>query len=243
MPFKKSKPNYKKLSKLTFPIGVLIACIIICTSYFKNNIITTSIQNDIFTNSTIIIDAGHGGIDGGAVGVNGEIEKDINLSIALMLNDMLKIHGFNVVMTRVDDVSLNDEGITKTAEIKTSDIKNRMKIIEEYPNSPVILIHQNHFSEEKYSGAQMFYGHLNEDSHNLALNLQGAIRSYLQPNNTREIKESTSSVYLLHNATNPIVLAECGFLSNYNEASLLASDEYQSKMAFALFAGIVNYYG
>lgn len=241
MHFKKSKPNYKKLSKLTFPIGFLIATIIISSSYVKDNIITTSIQNNFYTSSTIIIDAGHGGIDGGTVGINGEIEKDINLAIALTLRDMLKIQGFNVIMTRVEDISLNDADLTKVTDIKTSDIKNRMKLIEEYPNSPVILVHQNHFTEEKYNGAQMFYGHLNTQSEKLAQNMQASIRSFLQPNNSREIKVSTSSVYLLHNASNPIVLAECGFLSNYEEATLLSDEEYQLKMAFSLFAGIVNY--
>ncbi len=241
MSFKKNTLNYKKLRKLTFPIGLLIAFIIISINHVANSVITTSTQNDIITKSTVIIDAGHGGMDGGAIGINDAIEKDINLSIALMLKDMLLINGFNVVMTREEDISLNDEGLTKTSEIKTSDLKNRMKLIEEYSNSPVILIHQNHFTQEKYSGAQMFYGHLNDESELLARYLQTSIRSYLQPENTREIKESTSSVYLLHNSNNPIVLAECGFLSNYQEAELLINTEYQQKMAFSLLAGIVNY--
>lgn len=242
MSFKKSRPDYKKLSKYTFPIGLLVASIILSTNYIHEKVVTTSAQNDISFKSTIVIDAGHGGIDGGAVGVNGEIEKDINLSIALTLRDMLQVNGFNVVMTRVDDISLNDSDLTKVSEMKTSDLKNRMKLIDEYPDSPVILVHQNHFTEEKYSGAQMFYGHLNSESELLAQNMQVAIRSFLQPDNTREIKQSTSAVYLLHNASNPIVLAECGFLSNYNEASLLSSEEYQQKMAFAILSGIVNYF-
>lgn len=242
MPFKKSKPNYKKLSKLTFPIGVLIATIIISTNYAKENIITTNLEKQIQTKSTIIVDAGHGGFDGGAVGINDAIEKDINLSIALMLKDMLLLAGFDVVMTREDDISLNDSELTKISDKKTSDIKNRMTLIEEYSNSPVVLVHQNHFTEEKYSGAQMFYGHLNNESEKLAQTLQTTIRCYLQPENTREIKESTSSVYLLHNSSNPIVLVECGFLSNYDEAQLLITTEYQQKMAFSIFAGIVNYY-
>lgn len=233
--------SLKKLKKFAFPIGVSIGIIIIFINYLTQPIITASLEKDINTKSTIIIDAGHGGLDGGAVGVNDAIEKDINLSIAKNLKDMLLINGFNVVMTREDDISLNDENLTKVSDMKTSDLKNRMKLFEEYPNSPVILIHQNHFTEEKYSGAQMFYGHLNDESEILAHNLQTSICSFLQPENNRQIKESTSSVYLLHNSSNPIVLAECGFLSNYNEAELLVTTEYQQKIAFAIFAGIVNY--
>lgn len=240
MPFKKSTIEIKKLKKLTFPIGVAIAMVIISINYL-NETITTNIESDINIKNTIILDAGHGGMDGGAVGINDAIEKDINLSIALTLKDMLLINGFDVVMTREEDISLNDAGLTKISEIKTSDIKNRLKLVEEYPNATVIMIHQNHFTEEKYNGAQMFYGHLNNQSEILAQNLQTSIRSFLQPGNTREIKESTSAVYLLHNSSNPIVLAECGFLSNYKEAELLITEEYQQKMAFALLAGIVNY--
>lgn len=192
---------------------------------------------------TVIIDPGHGGADPGAIGVSGTKEKDINLSIALMLRDMLLSSGYSVIMTRQEDVSIHDENKSGIAAQKVSDIKNRLKLMAEYPNSPVLLIHQNKFTAERYSGAQMFFGRKNEKSEELAKALQGSVKALLQPDNERQIKKGPSSVYLLIQAKNPIVLAECGFLSNYKEEKLLCDEEYQRKIAFALFCGMLEYMG
>jgi N-acetylmuramoyl-L-alanine amidase len=189
----------------------------------------------------IIVDCGHGGIDSGAVGVHGEMEKDINLQIGLILRDMLAVQGFDVVMTREEDISLHDSQYTKIAQQKTSDIKKRLSIIDENPNSITVSIHQNKFSQGQYHGAQMFYGVNNPQSVILAQKIQDSIVSNLQPENQRQIKEGTNSVYLLMHASNPIVLVECGFLSNEQEAALLSTEEYQQKMAFAIFCGIMDY--
>lgn len=189
----------------------------------------------------IVVDAGHGGVDPGAIGVNGAKEKEINLSIALYLQDILEVNGWDVILTREEDVSLNDPEYTKISAMKTSDLKNRLKLIEESDCILAISIHQNQFTQSKYQGAQMFYGRNHAESQRLAESMQQAFREQLQPENTREVKRSTSDVYIIHNAQKPIVLAECGFLSNEEECSLLCTEEYQKKVAFTLFCGIMQY--
>lgn len=189
----------------------------------------------------IVIDCGHGGIDSGAVGVHGELEKEINLKIGLALRDILTVNGFDVVMTREEDISLHDSQYTKISQQKTSDLKKRLSMIDENPRSITVSIHQNKFSEGKYNGAQMFYGVQNPQSEILAQSIQDAVVLNLQPENQRQIKQGTKSVYLLMQAETPIVLVECGFLSNEEEAALLSTEEYQQKMAFAIFCGIVEY--
>lgn len=189
----------------------------------------------------ILLDAGHGGVDPGAIGVNDALEKDINLEIVLRLRDMLTVNGWEVILTRDADLSLHDPQYTKISQIKTSDLKKRLQLIEESDCLLAISVHQNQFSEEKYKGAQMFYGRLNANSKRLAECMQEAFRENLQPENERQIKSSTSDVYIIHNANKPIVLAECGFLSNREECTLLCTPEYQNKVAFTLFCGIQRY--
>lgn len=194
------------------------------------------------TEKVIILDPGHGGADPGAIGVNKALEKDINLSIALFLKDMLLADGYKVIMTRETDISIHDKDKKGTSAQKVSDIKNRLKIMNEHEDVPVLLIHQNEFSQEKYSGAQMFFGKKNPKSKELAKCMQESFCELLQPKNQREIKKGTSSVYLLCKAQNPIILAECGFLSNYKESELLSDEEYRKKVAFVLFCGVSSYY-
>jgi len=188
----------------------------------------------------VVIDAGHGGGDPGAIGVNGANEKDINLKISIYLRDILIANGYEVIMTRETDISIHDEKHTKTSKIKTSDLKNRLKLIESHPDAIAVLIHQNEFTSKKSCGAQMFYGRKNEESIALAQSIQDAFVKNIQPDNNREIKKSTKDVYIINNAKNPIVLVECGFISNPNEADLLVDEEYQKKVAFTIFCGIAN---
>lgn len=190
----------------------------------------------------VLLDAGHGGVDPGAIGVNGVQEKEINLSIALILRDILRVNGYTVRMTRDSDIALNDPQYTKIAAIKTSDLKNRLKLIEADADTVALSIHQNQFGQAKYHGAQMFYGRNNKESHLLAECLQTAFKSNLQPDNSREIKRSTSDVYIIHHATVPIVLAECGFLSNPAECEQLCDPEYQRQVAFTLYCGLEEFY-
>lgn len=189
----------------------------------------------------VIVDAGHGGVDGGAVGIHGEVEKDINLKIARQVKVLLEFHGIEVIMTRETDTDLSDKNASSIRNKKSTDIKNRLKLIEKYPDALTISIHQNKFTQSKYSGAQMFYGVKHPESQMLAETIQSSIIQKLQPENTRQIKEGTKSVYLLMHTESPIVLVECGFLSNDAEAAKLSTEAYQKEMAFAIFAGMMEY--
>lgn len=190
---------------------------------------------------TIILDAGHGGIDGGTSAKDGTVEKDINLAITLKLRDMLVLSGYQVVLTRDSDRSIHSDDATTIHQKKVSDLQNRLKIMQSYPNSLFISIHQNHYSESKYSGAQIFYSSNHLESEQLAQTLQNAFRDLLQPENSREVKPAGKDLYLMWNAEVPAVLAECGFLSNETESTLLSQDDYQQKVAFVLYCGILNY--
>ncbi len=190
----------------------------------------------------VIIDPGHGGEDGGAVGINDAIEKDINLSISLMLRDLLRISGFEVIMTRDTDLSIHDPSAKTLSQKKTSDLKNRLALMKQHPDALVLSIHQNKFTQEKYSGAQVFYGtQLPQASSMLAQTIQDNIKAQLQPENYREIKESYDTLFLLRNAPMPIVLVECGFLSNRREAELLSDPAYQKQMAFVIYISALEY--
>ena len=201
-------------------------------------------QTTLYTSEQreIVLDAGHGGLDPGAVSADGISEKDINLDIVLILRDLLTASGFSVTLTRETDCSLHEEGCRTVAEKKTSDLKKRLSIIKEHPQAVVVSVHQNHFGESKYHGAQMFAGPKNEQSRVLAEYLQASFRQTLQPENTREVKTATSSVYIIHEAPNPIVLAECGFLSNPQESKQLADPDYRKAVALTLYQGILAYY-
>lgn len=189
----------------------------------------------------IILDAGHGGEDGGAVAKDGTQEQYINLDITLKLNEELKSRGYETILTRTDDNSIHDSGAATVRERKVSDIHNRLKIIEEHPGCIFVSIHQNFFTESKYSGAQVFYSPNNGESSRLAQCIQQSIVASLQPENTRQIKESGSSIYLLYHSTVPSVLVECGFLSNPEETEKLKDENYRSGMASAVCEGIISY--
>ncbi len=192
----------------------------------------------------IILDAGHGGFDGGATTADGYAEKHINLKISLYLRDLFLMSGFQVVMTRTEDVSLEDEGLDTIREKKKSDIYNRMKIMEETDNAIFISIHQNHYSSERYWGLQVFYsGNYSEISQLMAESVQETVSELLQTDNSRQIKECGTSVFLMYNAVKPAILVECGFLSNYNEAELLKTDDYQQKISCCIYMGLLEYLG
>ena len=190
----------------------------------------------------IILDAGHGGFDGGAVAPDGTVEKDINLKIALTLRDFLKQSGFQVIMTRESDVSTDDVETDKIATRKKSDLKNRLGLMKDYPQAVFVSIHLNKFTTSAANGSQVFYSPQKEESKILGEYIQKSIVKLLQPENQRVNKQATSSTYLLYNADIPAVLVECGFLSNTAELKRLKDEEYQRKMAFSIFCGILEYY-
>lgn len=192
----------------------------------------------------IIIDPGHGGEDGGAVGHNGIVEKNINLKISLALRDTLKLLGYETIMTRDKDKAIYDESAINLRQKKRSDLKNRLAIINKNTgeDSIFISIHQNKFPNEKYSGTQVFFSKNNPKSENLAVCVKDSITSKLQPKNDREIKEATSKIFLLNNAKIPSITIECGFLSNKEESQKLNDENYQKKLAFCTIFGINDFF-
>ncbi len=190
----------------------------------------------------LLIDAGHGGEDGGAVGVDGTCEKDINLAIAQKLEIYLRVLGYRTQMTRREDRAIYDDTARTLREKKVSDIHNRSAMLEQMgPNALFVSVHQNKFSAEKYHGTQVFYSPNDPQSRVLADTIQKRAVAQLQPENTRQVKPSGTEIYLLWHAQTPAVLVECGFLSNYAETQKLKQDAYQSQMAFAIACGILDY--
>ena len=222
-------------------VGVLfviyIALIIIAFVNIEN---FAEINAYMDNGATVIIDAGHGGEDGGAV-ANEIVEKDINLAISRKLAALLRASGFKVVETRTEDTMVNAEG-ESLRQRKVSDMQNRLAVFNSSPDNIVISIHQNKFPQEKYNGAQVFYSPNNPDSAELAESVRSNIKALVQPDNERECKKADKNIFLLNNAEVPAVIVECGFISNCAEARKLADDIYQQKIAFALFAGVVKYY-
>lgn len=190
----------------------------------------------------VIIDAGHGGEDGGAVSSSGIVEKDINLAISSCTQKLFDFFGFDTLMTRENDELIYSSDCTNIREKKVSDIHNRMKLIEENPDSIFLSVHQNHYEEEKYNGTQVFYSKNNELSPILAQSIQSTVKTDLQPDNERKIKQTGTEIYLLYHAQVPCVMVECGFLSNRAEAEKLNDSEYQKQMAFEIFKGTYNYF-
>lgn len=186
---------------------------------------------------TVVIDAGHGFPDGGAVSQSGIKESEINLEIAKRLKKLLSKNKVRVIMTRNDKNSLS----TSETNNKRDDLNKRSHIRESSDADMFISIHLNHFGESKYRGAQVFYSESISENKLLAKCIQTKLIEIADPQNTRNIK-STDSIYILKNSTIPSVLAECGFLSNPEEALLLTTPEYQNKIAKALYMGIMDYF-
>lgn len=190
---------------------------------------------------TIIIDAGHGGADGGAVGCDGTPEQIINLQISQYIEYYLNSFGVKTLMTRTDENSIHNENADTIREQKVSDIHNRMEIMENTKNCLFVSIHQNSFQNSNLWGTQVFYSPNTTASPELADLIQTSVKSLLQPDNKRLVKKSGSSIYLLYYAKKPAVLVECGFITNPEELKELKSSEYQRKMAFSIAIGIVEY--
>ena len=189
----------------------------------------------------LIVDAGHGGEDGGAVSDNGVLEKDTNLLIANDTADLLYLFGFDVTKTRSDDTALSTNGDTVRSR-KVDDMKKRLEIFNSSDNNVVISIHQNKFTESEYYGTQIFYSPNNEKSKILAENIKFSVKSLLQPENERECKKADSGIYLLNNTDKPAVIVECGFISNNEELQKLLTDSYQKQMSYSIVTGFLDYY-
>ncbi len=185
----------------------------------------------------VVLDAGHGGFDPGKIGVNGQKEAEINLAIAEKVKMYLEANDILVIMTRETDEGLYDENSDNK---KVQDMKRRIEIIEKNAPAAAVSIHQNSYTEEYVNGAQVFYYADSREGECLAEFLQASLKENINPKNHRQ-KKANSSYYLLKKTMVPTVIVECGFLSNYKEATLLENEEYQDKLAWAIHMGILQY--
>lgn len=203
------------------------------------NAVLTAIEADAAVSElpVLILDAGHGGEDGGATGTNGFLEKNLNLSLTKSLAALLRLCGYTVVETRTEDRLLYDAG-TKKGHKKQSDLENRLAFTEKYPNSVFISIHMNTYPTANCEGAQVWYSPNNEASEAWAQAVQQHITAMLQPSNRRKIKSATSSIYILRHAKSPAILVECGFLSTPSDCERLSDPHYQKQLALALCSAV-----
>ena len=241
---KHSKEINLFLPFLAFIFAFLSACILfafISYEFCKVAPIDTAINTAEEMPPIIIIDAGHGGEDGGTVGMSGVLEKDLNLKIAFILRDISEAMGYTTVMTRTEDLLLYDRNVDFKGRKKALDLLARVKIADRYENALFISIHMNAFPDSKYSGLQVYYGTNDESSLTLANNIQESVKNDLQNSNNRKTKPSGSNIYVLDRIKLPAVLIECGFLSNKAECDLLCNTDYQKKLALSIFSAISKY--
>lgn len=238
--------NFKKIKAFRYIFKCLtVFALIFSFTYFLVNLYIESEayqavlmeEND---KKIIVIDAGHGGEDSGAVGASGVLEKDLNFAFAKELGALFEERGYAVVYTRTKDKLLYTEEENIKGFRKINDLKNRCKIAAEYENALFISLHMNSFSSSKYSGLQVYYTPENKQSEALANAVQSTVKSKIQAENNRKIK-SGEGIYLLENTINTAILIECGFLSNPEECRKLTEKEYQKSLSFAIFCGIIEY--
>lgn len=210
-----------------------------CLGLGINNVFqTVKTANTYSSNKTnLVIDAGHGGIDAGTIGVDGTNEKVINLSIAQKLYDFASVSGISCNLVRDGDYLVYNDNSDKSR----SDLYNRMDYINSIDNSTLISIHQNHFENEAEWGTQIWYSPNDNLSKILADDILSITKDFLQKENRRENKKSDNSYYLLYKAQVPSVMVECGFMSNTEENTKLQDDNYQSKMAYSIMLGFCDY--
>lgn len=196
------------------------------------------ISSNISSNRVnLVIDAGHGGIDAGTIGVDNANEKDINLSIALMLYDFAMVSGISSFLVRDGDYLVYSDNDDKSR----SDLYNRMDYINSIENSSLISIHQNHYEDSSEWGMQIWYSPNDDKSKIMADNILEITKSNLQSDNTRLNKKSDSSYYLLYKAQVPSIMVECGFMSNSDENKKLQDNKYQKQLAYSIMLGFSEY--
>lgn len=219
---------------------IISLCVVLIASNLlsKNGVAVIKDMLGEKTNTvTVVIDAGHGGFDPGKIGVNKALEKDINLSIAFKLKDCLEEKGVRVIMTRDADKGLHGEYVN---DKKRADMRKRVTIINESDALFAVSIHQNSFTRESSKGFQTFYYQNSVEGKLLAETLQEKVKATLKDGNKR-LAKSNQNYYMLKNTKCPLVIVECGFLSNWAEAGLLCTEEYQKKVAWAIHLGIMEY--
>lgn len=232
---------------LVYVLKLTVVCLAFCIAIF----ILSVVGNKVFDNSTkavfenvqlpyIIIDAGHGGRDGGASSNNGILEKDLNLLIANTMFDIFNVCGIQTIMTRTEDSLVCDEtDIALKGKYKLTDLNNRLEVSKKNPQAIFVSIHMNKFSVEKYKGLQVYYSSNNDFSFEIAQNIQSTVAQLLQMENTRKVKKAGSNIFILDRITAPAVLVECGFLSNEEEAEKLSSCVYRTKLSMVISKSLV----
>lgn len=228
--------------------AIILSVLIFCTCIFgvikkteKSIISVIGSESSEYKDYIFILDAGHGGEDGGAVAYDGTLEKDLNLTICNNISLYFDIFGIDYIIIRNGDFSVGDTSLPTIRKRKISDIHKRYDIINSYDNSILLSIHQNMFSVEKYCGTQIFYDGKYRESEELSKILQFSVKDNLQSENKRQIKKTDKSIYLLYEAKRPSVMVECGFMSNLNELSMLKNTEYQSQLSYTLTKGIIQF--
>lgn len=228
--------KHKKGTILLFLLFVFLFC-----SFFYPSISKSPVSAPVILSKKasfhVLIDAGHGGFDSGKVGVDGTLEKDINLKIAKKLESLLSAADIKVSMTRTEDRSLAEEA---SSSKKQADMKKRASLMNEKNYDCIISIHQNSYPDEAVHGAQVFFYTPSEEGSRLARILQSKLVAQVDPSNYRTEK-SNDTYYLLKNASAPAVIVECGFLSNWSESKKLVDDAYQHKLAWAIHLGVLQY--
>jgi len=243
--------KYKERTVIGFVVAVILTVgVCALTGYIAGFMSNKSTHTSGYAGGrnsfpTVVIDAGHGGMDSGTVGVDGSLEKDINIAVAKRLYILCKMAGIDCVMTRSDDRMLVDDSIK--SHRKMHDLKNRLAVANTlmYEGKDVVLIsiHMNNFTDPKYSGLQVWYSKNSNESARLAAAIQGYARTWLDTENDRETKRATSSIYILDRAEMPAVLVECGFLSNPEECALLVDNAYQNRLVICIFASLCDWMG
>ncbi len=229
--------NVKESIKSAGAFAAVVA-LLLCLCILFSAVITRSREPFIPVASephrTVVIDAGHGGMDGGAVAHDGTLEKDINLEISKVLAALMRVSGYKVVMTREQDVMLDTDDSRGGAKMR--DLRKRLEIASSYPDAIAVSIHCNKFPQESCKGLQVYHSN-SEHAKSTALAIQSSALAVM-PDNHRQIKKADSSIYLLHRARTPSVLVECGFLSNPAELAKLKTTEYKKQLALVIMGGI-----
>ena len=211
------------------------------TFYFDVPLKTSAAEAATPKYTAVIIDAGHGGEDGGASSAAGLVEKDVNLDISKKLADMLRACGITVIMTRDEDKLLYDRNLDFHGRKKKLDMAARLNVMKKSENAIFVSIHMNSYTSPQYSGLQVWYSQTHQDSESLANIIQSSNQQLLQPENTRKTKGATSAIFLLNEAPCPAVLVECGFLSNQAEAARFETEEHRQKIALLLCSSILEF--
>lgn len=233
-----------KLDSVKF--GILLSACVLSLSALFSTLFGARHQEEtknVFSNAapppTVILDAGHGGIDSGAVSVLGDEEKDLNLALTKKLGAFLEYAGIRVIYTRTEDVM--PESKQSAGSRKTRDLLGRLEIAKEEPEALFVSIHMNTLPVEKYKGLQVFYTDRNDANRALAQVIQNTVASSIQPDNNRKAKDAEGKIFILDRLNQPGILIECGFLTNHEEAALLKDELYQTKLAYVLSRPILDF--